>query len=100
VNDEQERSELVTRLRRFSRFYSGETGDMLVAAADALESLGNFVQDVADHGLRTDMTPTVMFYAFNRDRREGEQDMYMRMTSYFQRGVDNLKQRAKETLDG
>ncbi len=58
-----------------------------------------FVMDIRDHGLRCDMTPTMMW---NHDRtfREGEAKKYSELTAYFGDAAKRLRDRARRLLEG
>lgn len=91
MNEEQK--QLVRRLRDFSNQFVEETQGLLLQAANEIEALGTFVQDVADHGLRTDMHPTIIVNS------EDGTSMYGALTSYFQTAEDNIRERAKKAME-
>ena len=93
MNDEQKK--LVTRTRNLAQAMAtpGER-HFLYEVADKLEVLDTFVQDIADHGLRTDMHPTIVTDTAD----DAGISMYARLTSYFEKSETNLRLRAKVTL--
>lgn len=56
------------------------------------ERLKKFINDIAAFGLRTDMTPTVMFH------QNDNVQTYVKMCDYFVRSETDLKARAKKVL--
>ena len=61
---------------------------------EKFQKLHDFVSDIESHGLRTDMHPTMLF---NPDEAP---NVYARLTNYFSRSEENLRQRAREALNG
>lgn len=111
MNDEQERNELVRRLRQrasgehtqsfqepahtrlHAHTFSSAGDPDLTLAADMIEQFGAFIADVKKHGLRCDMHPTMRF-----DNKA--ETMYTQLTRYFARSEGYLKERAGEVLAG
>jgi hypothetical protein len=55
-----------------------------------------FAVDVAEHGLRTDLTPTCGPDTYPRTEREKK--LYHALCEYFRRADQNLRERAKRAI--
>ena len=63
----------------------------LISARREIAELEKFVQDIAQHGLRADLAPTMDFSG-------GSFDMYQRMTAYLRRIDESLRESARKVL--
>jgi hypothetical protein len=100
VNPEaRERALLVSRLRAHARIEDEGHRIDLMQAANEIENLGRLVElvdDIAVHGLRTDMHPTVGGVI----KGDSPSTMYTGLCAYFGEAETHLKNRAKEARSG